>query len=219
MIDKKLVMPGCGKMVLASASPRRQEIVAALGLPVVIRLADIEEIQMPGEAPNRMAERLAIAKAKGAGPRPGELVIGSDTIVVLDDQALGKPKDANEARQMLTALRGRRHDVISGLALANGTTGMVYSGCERTGVVMREYSDDEMEEYIASGEPFDKAGAYAIQDPVFHPVEEIEGCYVNVVGLPVCRLIQGMRAMGCDTTCLAIENLPAECRECGSIPV
>ena len=142
-----------------------------------------------------MALRLAREKAAAApNPRPGEVVVGADTIVVLDGRHLGKPLDDNEARRMLLELRGRPHEVISAIALLSAQNN--YLGAIRTLVQMRAYSEHELEQYIQSGRPLDKAGAYAIQDRDFGPVERLEGCYLNVVGLPLCEVSRGLRTLG-----------------------
>jgi septum formation protein len=177
--------PSTPRLVLASASPRRRELLAALGVPFTVRAADVpEELSLHAPAPV-LAEELALAKASAvAREEPDALVLGADTIVVLDGRPLGKPASPEEARQMLRALRGRAHEVVTGVAvIARG--GVTRTAHAVTRVVMRCYSDAEMEEYIASGDPFDKAGAYAIQHPGFQPVARVEGCYCNVVGLPL----------------------------------
>jgi MAF protein len=154
-----------------------------------------QEQPRKGEAPPEMALRLAREKAAAADkPRPGEVVVGADTIVVLEGRQLGKPLDANDARRMLLELCGRPHEVISAIALLSARGD--YLGAIRTVVEMRAYSEQELEHYIQSGRPLDKAGAYAIQDRDFGPVERIEGCYLNVVGLPLCEVSTGLRALG-----------------------
>jgi MAF protein len=177
--------PSTPHLVLASASPRRRELLTALGVPFTGRAADVPEELPPHVPAPVLAEELALAKARAvAREEPRAVVLAADTIVVLDGRPLGKPADAEEARQMLRALRGRAHEVVTGVAvMAPG--GVARTAHAVTRVVMRCYTDAEMEEYIASGDPFDKAGAYAIQHPVFRPVARVEGCYCNVVGLPL----------------------------------
>lgn len=173
------------RLVLASASPRRRELLTALGMPFAVRAADVPE-ELPPQVPAAsLAEELALAKARAvAREEPDALVLGADTIVVLDGQPLGKPADAEEARQMLRALRGRAHEVVTGVAVV-APEHVARVDHARTLVHMRCYTDSEVEAYIASGDPFDKAGAYAIHHPEFRPVARIEGCYCNVVGLPL----------------------------------
>ncbi len=163
--------------------------MALLGLPFRSVAADVDETPGEGEAPADTAMRLALSKAQAVAARfPQALVIGCDTIVALDGRVLGKPRDAAEARAMLTALRGRVHSVYSGVAIV-GDGQMVVTGVE-TVVTMRDYAKEEMEEYIASGDPFDKAGAYAVQHPTFRPVAHWDGCYANVMGFPLCCVAQ-----------------------------
>jgi MAF protein len=182
-------------LVLASSSPRRRVLLPLLGYSVKVRPVRIEEQPLNGETPLQTALRLAEAKACAAGrPRPGEVVVAADTIVALGDRPIGKPADAGEAGRTLERLRGRPHEVISGVALI--ATSGDYRGAVRTVVHMRRYSTEEVECYVESGRPLDKAGAYAIQDRDFNPVERIEGCYLNVVGLPLCEVCRGLRAVG-----------------------
>lgn len=208
------LMPGCGRIILASTSPRRREILASLGLEFELRPSEVVETPLPGERPAEMAGRLARAKARAALPQAGELAIGADTVVELDGKILGKPVDAVEAMVMLARLRGRWHQVISAMSFVSGKRVEEHVGIESTRVRMRNYSDEEIQAYIASGEPFDKAGAYAIQSREFDPVAEIEGCYLNVVGLPVCRLLEGLQLFGCPLKKLNLNALPRECRSC-----
>jgi MAF protein len=155
-------------------------------MPFMVASADIDERPEAGERPPAMAARLARLKAEEvAEHRPNALVLGADTVVVVDGTALGKPADAAEAGAMLRRLRGRDHRVITAVWLHDSRTGEGEAALVETGVVMRTYADEEVAASIAAGTPFDKAGAYAIQDEVFAPVVRIEGCYCNVVGLPL----------------------------------
>lgn len=182
-------------LVLASASPRRRELLGALGVPFQVDPADIDETSIETD-PVRLAETLALLKARAvARRRPDDLVIGSDTVVALDGRLLGKPADAAEARAMLDGLRGRSHEVVTGVALI-GPGGLEPVAYSRTAVVMREYAEGERDEFIARGEPFDKAGGYAIQDVAFHPVARIEGCACGVMGLPLWTLARLLRDAG-----------------------
>lgn len=184
-------------IVLASGSPRRQELLARLGLSFEVLVADIDEGRLPGEAPEAMARRLSLAKARAVAPaRPEALIIAADTLVVVDQDVLGKPADAREAYTMLARLRGRTHHVLTGLALVHPTRQRESIDVVTTRVTMRDYADDEIYRYIATGDPMDKAGAYAIQARDLKPVAGIEGSYTNVVGLPLCALHRRLRAWG-----------------------
>jgi septum formation protein len=179
-------------VILASASPRRRHLFAALGIPYESIDIAVDEGPLDGEKPMELARRLAIAKAQAGARRvPGRIVVGADTVVASGAISLGKPADAAEARAILKRLRGRQHHVITGVAAAcRGATpseidAAVWVRTATTSVWMRDYTDEEIEAYIASGDPFDKAGAYAIQHAGFHPVARLEGCFLNVVGLPL----------------------------------
>jgi len=182
-------------LILASASPRRRALLSLLGLPFKIAEAGVEERRLEGESPREMTVRLSKAKAEAVASRLRRgIVIASDTIVVLGDEVLGKPAGPEEAMDMLRRLRGREHKVYSGLALLEVETGRLYTACDQTCVYMRSYSDEEIAAYVATGDPLDKAGAYAIQDATFHPVARIEGCYASVMGLPLGLVAQALRA-------------------------
>ncbi len=176
-------------LLLASASPRRLELLRALGLEPLVRPADVDETLRPGEDPHDAAERLARTKAAAVaeGAPAGAVVLAADTIVVLDGEALGKPVDEADARRMLHALRGRTHDVVTGVALSRD--GRLVSGRETTEVLFAPMTDDEVDAYVASGEPADKAGAYALQGLGGLFVERITGTPSNVIGLPF-RLVR-----------------------------
>ena len=180
------------ELVLASASPRRLEILSLLDLPFLAVGADIREFLMAGELPAEMTVRLAVAKADAvASAQPEALVIGCDTTVEFEGEVLGKPVDTIDARSMLGRLRGRHHVVHSGIALKIGETQA--SELADTRALMRDYSDEEIAAYVESGDAFDKAGAYAIQHAGFHPVSQWVGCYANVMGLPLCHLVRALR--------------------------
>ena len=186
----------CGKLVLASASPRRSELLAAAGLRFEIAAADIDEQPLPGEPPEALVRRLAAAKAEAVANRfPHAWVVGADTVVVLDDEALGKPRDAAEACAMLQRLQGREHAVWGGLALHHGERGIVVNTVRVTKVRFAALRPHEIEAYVATGEPMDKAGAYAIQGRGGQFVEAIEGSYSNVVGLDVAELLKLLRSL------------------------
>ena len=183
--------------MLASESQRRREIIRALDAAVEIVPSGIDE-PPPGreESAEEYVASIAADKARvvAANERVDVLVIGADTSVVLGGRILGKPVDEAEARAMLTALRGRSHRVVTGVTVSRD--GISASSVTSSDVAMREYSDAEVEAYIESGEPFDKAGGYAIQDREFAPVSNFSGCYLNVVGLPLCEVMQLMSEVG-----------------------
>ena len=179
-------------IVLASASPRRQELLKNAGVEFVVNPANIPEVRHPGEPPKDFAERMAKEKARAvwAGTK-NEYVLGADTIVVVDDLVLGKPEDEQDGARMLRLLSGRKHDVITGVCLIGKDFEDVRS--ETTAVYFPALSDSDIRGYIASGEPMDKAGAYAIQGVASRWISKIEGDYSNVVGLPVALVLQLLR--------------------------
>ncbi|MBT8101562.1 MAG: septum formation inhibitor Maf [Gammaproteobacteria bacterium] len=181
---------------LASSSPRRRAILKALGLKFSVKAVVVDEYRLADEAPAQMALRLAAAKAVAAEIEPSHFVIGADTIVVLDSDVLGKPRDRDDAVTMLTSLSGRRHCVMTGVAL-RGPAG-VQTALSTTDVDFREISRDEALAYWHSGEPRDKAGAYAIQGLGGAFVEAIHGSYSGVVGLPVYETAQLLKRAGID---------------------
>ena len=185
-------------LVLASASPRRQALLHNAGISFSVQPADVDETPLPGESARECAERLAGEKALTVWrTRPQDLVLGADTIVVVDETILGKPADADDAGRMLRLLSGRVHKVITGVCLVeaavkeNNEQGRTAS--ETTLVTMSEITDDEIRAYVATGEPMDKAGAYAIQGRASRWIPRIEGDYSNVVGLPVALLYRMLR--------------------------
>ena len=173
-------------IVLASASPRRAELLHAAGIPHTVRASDIDESMRPGEQPVEYVRRLAREKNAAKRESAFEIVIAADTTVVVDDRILLKPADASDARQMLNLLSGRAHQVITGVCISRGDA--VWCGHDTTTVHMAAITAEEIEELIASGEPMDKAGAYAIQGIASRYVERIEGSYSNVVGLPIATV-------------------------------
>jgi septum formation protein len=193
-------------IVLASASPRRQELLRNAGIPFTVQPADINETPLVGESPRDCAERLAREKAQAVfQSRPGDWVLGADTIVVVDDAILGKPRDAGDAARMLRLLSGRTHQVITGVCLVGAVVSgqwsvaskaAVLTASETTLVTFCELSDEEIREYVATGEPMDKAGAYAIQGIASRWIPRIEGDYSNVVGLPVALVYRMLRERG-----------------------
>jgi MAF protein len=198
------------QFVLASNSPRRKELLALTGLAFAIKPADINEDVLPDEGAQVYVLRLAREKGEAVrADAPEAIVIAADTTVVLDGEILAKPADTAEAREMLTSLRGRNHVCFSGLSLTRTVDGAQVLDLAETEVPMRNYSDEEMEAYIASGDPLDKAGAYAIQHPGFHPVENLQGCRANVVGLPLCHLQRNLEKWGIHLDV----DLPAACQQ------
>ena len=203
-------------LILASKSPRRREIICALGGSIEITSSDVvEDGPYPGEPPDRYASRLAETKARAAteGRRDG-ILIGADTVVTLDGEILGKPISNSEAIDMLSRLRGRTHYVITAVCVLDTATGRSVSDAGCTAVTMRDYSDDEIEDYVASGEPMDKAGAYGVQDRVFRPAELVDGCYLNVVGLPLCTVVDLLRRFGVPARVRPGWEPPAGCQAC-----
>lgn len=185
-------------LILASASPRRRALLSLLGLPFHSVEADVEERRLEGESPQEMVMRLSRTKAEAiaAGSRARGIIIACDTIVVLGGGVLGKPGDPRQAASMLGRLRGREHRVYSGLTVLDAESAQLHTAYDETEVHMRSYSDEEITAYVATGDPLDKAGAYAIQSASFRPVAHIQGCYASVMGLPLRRVGQALRAFG-----------------------
>jgi septum formation protein len=198
-------------IILASGSPRRRELLGLTGLAFTLAKADIDETPQPGEAAADYTLRLSREKAHAvqATVTDNALILAADTTVADGDTILGKPADADEARAMLWRLRGRVHQVHTALTLIDTASGRSVSETAVTNVPMRDYSDDEIEAYITGGDPFDKAGGYAIQNAGFHPVAALSGCYANVVGLPLCHLTRALRAFGI----MPGEDVPQRCQQ------
>ena len=186
-------------LVLASNSPRRRQLLALTGLPFLVSAADVDESVLENENPAEYVLRLAEKKARAIHADPHQIVLGSDTTVVEGSDILGKPAHEAEAAAMLTRLRGRTHQVYTGVALLRMSDGLLLKDLCVTDVPMRDYSDDEIRAYVATGDPLDKAGAYAIQHPEFHPVAGMNGCYASVMGLPLCHVTRMLRTMGIRT--------------------
>ena len=209
-------------LLLASQSPRRRELLKLLGLPFEVTVAHVSEEARAGETPHELVIRLSRAKATRPELERGrrQIVIGCDTVVALDNGAsqpriLGKPANRREATAMLRGLRGRAHTVYSGVTTLLPGRG-TQTELAATHLRMRPYTDEEIAAYVASGDPFDKAGAYAIQHAGFDPVGEIDGCYASVMGLPLCHLTWLLQQLGCSPTA----DVPAACqahtvRRCG----
>jgi septum formation protein len=186
------------KLILASSSPRRAEILTNAGLPFSVLSSAVDESPYPGEAPTALVQRLANAKAdlvtaRAVGPA---IVLAADTVVVLDDKILGKPRSVEDARNMLQQLSGRTHAVLTGVALIRLPDGERRQFIESTLVHFRPITDEELSSYLATEEPYDKAGAYAIQGQAGRYIPRIEGCYFNVVGLPLSRVLTELQVLG-----------------------
>lgn len=208
-------------LLLASRSPRRRELLTLLGLPFDVTTADVDETPRAGEAPIHLAARLSRAKAQAVNGEnnrtrvnAGGIIIACDTVVALEGEVLGKPHDAAEATEMLRRLRASetgadpRHLVYSAITLRDGQTDRLLTDVVETQVTMRPYTDRELAAYVASGDPLDKAGAYAIQHPDFQPVAAWRGCYANVMGLPLCHVVRALRAWDVQ----ANRDTPAACQ-------
>ena len=184
-------------LVLASGSPRRRELLAMLGIPFTVLVSNEPEPLLEGVAPREQTVQLALRKARAvASAQSGGWVLGADTIVVLDGEILGKPADREDAVAMLQRLRGRRHEVFTGLALVNALTGETHTASVPATVAMRNASDAEIAAYVATGEPLDKAGAYGIQGLGGALVAGYEGCFNTIVGLPLCGVATLLRSAG-----------------------
>ena len=205
------------KLILASVSPRRRELLRQCGIDCDLMPVSADELARTGETPEETALRLAREKARLALERMNGragLILAADTVVADGGKLLGKPRDIIQAEAFLLQLRGREHRVITGICLLRAPEGVEKTDLVATAVRMREYSPAELAEYLAGGDPMDKAGAYAIQHPSFHPVESISGCYTNVVGLPLCRVYALLEGAGETPD----RPLPEGCRtggECG----
>jgi septum formation protein len=180
-------------LILASASPRRHELLLAAGIPHEVRPASIPEQILPGESPVQFVQRLAAEKASAILCNPGNVVLGADTIVCIEDQVLGKPADGRDACRMLRLLSGREHWVHTGICLRSADSQI--SDVASTRVRFAELTGLEIDEYVRSGEPSDKAGAYAIQGLASKFIVSIHGCYHNVVGLPVSVVYYHLRTL------------------------
>ncbi len=182
-------------VILASNSPRRRELFGLLGLDFKVVPAEVNEALLPTESPWDYVVRLAATKASWVDARlEGDgFVLAADTTVVDGDQILGKPVDGRDAERILRQLRGRSHQVYTGIAMI--MDGQLHADWCCTDVPMRSYSDEEIQSYVSSGDPMDKAGAYAIQHADFHPVDNLHGCFANVMGLPLCHLTRTLQKL------------------------
>lgn len=184
-------------LILASSSPRRAELLKQIGLNCQIMVCDVDETLLPGMSPPELVEFLAERKAAAVARNLHEgIVLGADTVVVWQGQVLGKPLNEEDAFSMLVKLQGSTHDVYTGVALIDVHSGKIMVGHEKTRVFFRNIEEDEIRRYVASGEPLDKAGAYGAQGLAAIYINKLEGCYTNVVGLPLARLSVMLKAIG-----------------------
>lgn len=185
-------------LVLASSSPRRKQLLSLGNWKFEVIVSDIDESQHAGESPENYVLRLAKEKTLAVAQRasPESIVIGSDTAVIDGNEILGKPKDAQDAIRMLKQLRGRTHQVYTGVAMYRLSDQRMFTELSITNVPMRAYGDDEINAYVDTGDPLDKAGAYAIQHPDFKPVHSMSGCYAGVMGLPMCHVVRTLKKFG-----------------------
>jgi septum formation protein len=181
-------------LILASQSPRRKEILETAGIPFQVKVANVDESVHSGEAPNSYVRRVAAAKAMAVPREPGDVILAADTTVVAAGQILGKPEDANDAKRMLRLLSGEFHEVLTGICIFSGTKLQI--DAESTLVYFSKLSEEEIESYVHSGEPMDKAGGYAIQGLASKYIQRVEGCYFNVVGLPISLVYRHLKAVG-----------------------
>ncbi len=198
------------ELILASNSPRRRYLLDLLGWDFRVIPADVDESLVPDESPSKYVLRLAESKARAVGALVGAdaVVVAADTTVVDGNEILGKPVDSADAERMLRQLRGRVHQVCTAVAVIRAADGALLTDLCVTDVPMRDYNDTDMLAYIASGDSLDKAGAYGIQHTGFHPAENLQGCYANVVGLPLCHLARIFRRLGFPSGA----GLPQVCR-------
>ncbi len=196
-------------LILASSSPRRQELLSLLDISLRIVPSDVEESFLKGELPEEYVRRLAITKAQQVAEKfPEFWVLAADTIVVIEGEVLGKPKDAEEAESMLEKLSGREHQVITGYCLLHIHLGQKRERIVSSLVKFKRLSAEEIRWYINTGEPFDKAGGYAVQGKAAFMIKEIKGSYTNVVGLPLCEVIEDLQELGVINFTKGTKNSP-----------
>jgi septum formation protein len=200
---------GIRRLILASGSPRRRQLLSLVGIPFVVKAVGVDESQLYGEPPTELVLRVSQTKALSVSEaRPDELIVAADTIVVSGGDVLGKPKDPDEASRMLRRLRGRPHLVYTGVTVWHPASRKIVCQLGESSVWMRDYDDNEIDTYVESGDPLDKAGAYAIQHPGFDPVSRVEGCWLNVMGLPLCHLRRALAHFGV----LVPTDVPGTCQ-------
>jgi septum formation protein len=201
-------------IILASNSPRRRQLLALTELSFVVSAANVDESVLENEKPAEYVLRLAEKKARAIRAAPDQFILAADTTVVDEMEILGKPADEAEAVAMLTRLRAHEHQVYTGVALLRVSDGLLLKALCVTDVPMREYSDEEIRTYVATGDPLDKAGAYAIQHPDFQPVENMKGCYASVMGLPLCDVVRMLRELG-----VAVDTeITRDCQKLPDVP-
>ncbi len=185
-------------LILASNSPRRRQLIALAGWDFIVSVSDVDESTRENESPAQYVLRLAESKARAGMSRANadQVILAADTTVVDGSDILGKPVDEADAVRMLSRLRRRTHQVYTGIALLRMSDSLLFKDVCVTDVPMRDYSDEEIRAYVATGDPLDKAGAYAIQHAQFSPVTRMDGCYASVMGLPLCHVVRLMRRMG-----------------------
>ena len=207
---------GHAKIILASASPRRLELLSQLGLDFQVTPSDVPEDPLDGESAEEMTRRLSLEKALAVSRQMSDgYVVGADSTVVWEGRSFGKPVDADDARRMLRQLRGTSHQVTTGVTVVDVASGRHITDALTSDIVLREYTDAEIEASIATGTPMDKAGAYAMQDQELRPGKMVSGCYSNVIGLPICRLLEMLAELGCSLPPLEFPESAANCRrEC-----
>jgi septum formation protein len=190
------ISPPRKRLVLASGSPRRRELVKMIGLEFELAVPEVREDSVSPARPSNFVVEVALAKALSLAHRfPDAVILGADTVVVLDRKILGKPRDLSDARAMLRTLSGKTHTVYTGLALVDVPTGLRETGYEKSLVTMKNMTKAEIDDYLATGEPMDKAGSYGIQGFGAVFVKHINGCFFNVMGLPVARLYDMLREL------------------------
>lgn len=197
-------------LVLASNSPRRKQLLALGNWTFKVIVSDVDESLLAAEKPGQYVLRLAKEKTLAVAQKVSResIIIGSDTSVIDGDEILGKPKDAEEAVRMLKQLRGRTHQVYTGIAIHRASDGTMLTELSITNVPMRAYTDEEIAAYVSTGDPLDKAGAYAIQHSDFQPVESMSGCYAGVMGLPMCHVVRALKKLGIHPEA----DVPAACQ-------
>jgi septum formation protein len=201
------------RFILASRSPRRHELLASLAIPFTVDASDVDEAPQPGEGAQALVIRLSRAKALALASLHA-VVLAADTIVALDGVLLGKPADAAEAHAMLEALRGRTHQVVTGVTLA--LDGRTETRVSVSDVTFRAYTEPEMSAYVATGDPLDTAGAYAIQHPTFAPVAQWRGCYAGIMGLPLAEVAALLREAGWPVNAALMTVCPASVQCCAA---
>lgn len=210
-------MQNVPRLILASQSPRRRELLQLLGIAFETVSVDADESVLPHEIPSDYTLRVSALKVRLAAEQylipDGAVVLAADTTVADGQTILGKPSSPEEADLMLSTLRAKTHQVYTAIALLDKSRGRFFQDLAVTDVTMRDYSADETQTYIKSGDPFDKAGSYAIQNRDFHPVQRIHGCYANVVGLPLCHVLRQLKQWGIHSPM----DLPSVCQDAHEI--